>query len=99
MRKVLVNFDRNGFCYTLDRATGELLTAEPFVFVNWAKGIDLKTGRPIEIPVKRASAEKNTKDICPSAMGGKDQQPVAYSPRTCVVYVPTYNLGLDFEGV
>ena len=82
MRKVLVNFDRNGFSYVLDRKTGELLQANPFVHVNWAKGIDLKTGKPIEDPEKRTSATKNTKDICPSAMGGKNQQPVSYSPRT-----------------
>ncbi len=45
--------------------------------VNWAKSIDLKTGRPIENPEKRTSSSKNTKDICPSAMGGKNQQPVS----------------------
>jgi PQQ-dependent dehydrogenase (methanol/ethanol family) len=98
-RKVLVNFDRNGFSYTLDRATGELLMAEPFVNVNWAKGVDLKTGKPIENPEKRTSATKNTKDICPSAMGGKNQQPVAFSPRTNLFYVPTNNLCMDYEGV
>ena len=99
MRKVLVNFDRNGFSYTLDRATGELLMAEPFVNVNWAKGIDLKTGLPIENPEKRTSSAMNTKDICPSAMGGKNQQPVAYSPRTNLFYVPANNLCMDYEGV
>jgi len=99
MRKALVNFDRNGFSYTLDRTTGELLIAEPFVTVNWAKGIDLKTGKPIENPEKRTSATKNVKDICPSAMGGKNQQPVAYSPRTNLFYVPTNNLCMDYEGV
>jgi PQQ-dependent dehydrogenase (methanol/ethanol family) len=98
-RKVLVNFDRNGFSYVLDRATGELLLAEPFVFVNWAKGIDLKTGLPIENPEKRTSSTMNTKDICPSAMGGKNQQPVSYSPRTGFFYVPTNNLCMDYEGV
>jgi PQQ-dependent dehydrogenase (methanol/ethanol family) len=98
-RKVLVNFDRNGFSYVLDRKTGELLQAEPFVFVNWAKGVDLKTGRPIEDPEKRTSATKNTKDICPSAMGGKNQQPVSYSPKTGYFYVPTNNLCMDYEGV
>jgi lanthanide-dependent methanol dehydrogenase len=98
-RKVLVNFDRNGFAYTLDRATGELLVAQPFVHVNWAKGVDLKTGKPIEDPEKQTSSTKNTKDICPSAMGGKNQQPVAYSPKTNLFYVPTNNLCMDYEGV
>ena len=48
-----MNFDRNGFAYMLDRATGELLMAEPFVNVNWATGVDLKTGKPIENPEKQ----------------------------------------------
>ena len=99
MRKTLVNFDRNGFSYVLDRQTGELLLAEPFVAVNWAKSIDLKTGRPVEDPAKRTSSKANTKDICPSAMGGKNQQPVSYSPRTGLFYVPANNLCMDYEGV
>jgi lanthanide-dependent methanol dehydrogenase len=98
-RKVLANFDRNGFAYMLDRATGELLMADPFVTVNWATGVDLKSGRPIENPEKQTSSAKNTKDICPSAMGGKNQQPVAFSPKTSLVYVPTNNLCMDYEGV
>jgi PQQ-dependent dehydrogenase (methanol/ethanol family) len=99
MRKVLVNFDRNGFAYVLDRKTGELLRGDAFVTVNWAKGIDLKTGKPIEDPEKRTSATKNTKDICPSAMGGKNQQPVSFSPKTGYFYVPSNNLCMDYEGV
>jgi PQQ-dependent dehydrogenase (methanol/ethanol family) len=98
-RKVLVNFDRNGFAYVLDRKTGELLKADAFANVNWATGVDLKTGRPIENPEKRTSASKNTKDICPSAMGAKNQQPVSYSPRTGYFYVPANNLCMDYEGV
>ena len=98
-RKVLVNFDRNGFAYTLDRETGELLMAEPFVYVNWATGVDLSSGKPIEDPEKRPSSTKNTKHICPSAMGGKNQGPVSYSPRTGLFYVPTNNLCMDYEGV
>jgi len=98
-RKVLANFDRNGFAYMLDRKTGELLAADPFVTVNWATGVDLKTGRPIENPDKQTSSAKNTKDICPSAMGGKNQQPVAFSPKTKLIYVPTNNLCMDYEGV
>lgn len=73
--------------------------AEPFVHVNWATGVDLKTGWPNEVPEKQTSSTKNTKDICPSAMGGKNQQPVAYSPRTNLFYVPTNNLCMDYEGV
>ncbi|MGH9236558.1 MAG: methanol/ethanol family PQQ-dependent dehydrogenase [Vicinamibacterales bacterium] len=98
-RQVLVNFDRNGFAYVLDRRTGELLRADPFVFVNWAKGVDLKTGKPIEDPEKQTTATRNTKDICPSAMGGKNQQPVSFSPRTGYFYVPSNNLCMDYEGV
>jgi lanthanide-dependent methanol dehydrogenase len=98
-RKALANFDRNGFAYLLDRKTGELLAADPFVTVNWATGVDLKTGRPIENPEKQTSSTKNTKDICPSAMGGKNQQPVAFSPKTNLIYVPTNNLCMDYEGV
>ncbi len=99
MRKVLVNFDRNGFAYTIDRTSGELLVAEPFVFVNWAKRIDLETGRPVEDPKKRTTAQRNTKKIAPAAIGGKDQQPAAYSPRTGLFYVPTNNIQMDYEGV
>ena len=51
-RKVLVTFNKNGFQYTLDRATGELLAATPYVHVNWAKSVDLKTGRPVLDPTQ-----------------------------------------------
>lgn len=99
LRKTLVNFDRNGFAYTMDRTNGELLVAEKFGVVNWATGIDMKTGRPVEVPGKRTSSTRNTKDIFPGAMGAKDQQPAAYSPKTGLFYVPTINVGMDYEGV
>ena len=97
--KALVHFDRNGFGYTLDRSNGTLLVAQPFVYVNWAKSIDLKTGRPVEDPAKRTKQGEDTKDICPCAMGGKDQQPSAYSPQTGFFYVPTNNMCMNYEGV
>lgn len=97
--KALVHFDRNGFAYTLDRTNGTLLVAEPFVYVNWAKGIDKKTGRPIEDPAKRTKQGADTKDICPCAMGGKDQQPSAFSPRTGLFYLGTNNMCMNYEGV
>jgi lanthanide-dependent methanol dehydrogenase len=96
-RRVLVHFDKNGFAYTMDRATGELLVAEPYVFVNWAKRVDLKSGRPEVDPARLTGASKgNTRDICPTLEGGKNQQPAAYSPRTGLFYVPTNNMCMDF---
>ena len=90
--KALVHFDRNGFAYTIDRTNGTLLVAEPFVYVNWAKGIDLKTGRPIEDPAKRTREGEDTKDICPCAMGGKDQQPSSFSPKAPANQAPLFIL-------
>ena len=79
--KALVHFDRNGFAYVLDRTDGTLLSAEKFVeHTNWAERIDLETGRPVEVPEKRTRQGVNTLDICPSAMGAKNQQPVSFSP-------------------
>ena len=67
--------------------------------MNWAKAIDLKTGRPVEDPAKRTKQGEDTKDICPCAMGGKDQQPSAFSPKTGLFYVPTNNMCMNYEGV
>lgn len=96
-RKTLVHFDRNGFAYTIDRTTGEVLVAEPFVTTNWATGIDLTTGRPVVNADKRTGEGKLVKDICPSLEGGKNQQPAAFSPQTGLFYVPTVNLCMDFK--
>ena len=97
-RKALVTFNKNGFQYTIDRATGELLSAPPFVHVTWAKSIDLKTGRPVLDPSKLTGASKgNVKDICPSLEGGvSPASPAAYSPRTGLFYTSTNNLCMDF---
>jgi PQQ-dependent dehydrogenase (methanol/ethanol family) len=96
-RKALVHFDRNGYGYTIDRATGEVLVAKPFVQMNWSTGVDMKTGRPQVVPEKMTAEGKLVKDICPSLEGGKNQQPAAFSPRTGLFYVPTNNLCMDFE--
>ena len=97
-RKALVHFDRNGFAYTMDRATGEVILAKPYVPMNWSTGVDLKTGRPVVNPEKMTKQGVMVKDICPSLEGGKNQQPAAFSPKTGVFYVPTNNLCMDFEG-
>jgi PQQ-dependent dehydrogenase (methanol/ethanol family) len=98
-RKVLVHFDKNGFAYTIDRATGEVLVAKPFTNVTWAKGVDLKTGRPILDSAKLTGASRgNVTDICPSLEGGKS--PVSagsYSPHTGYFYVATNNLCMDYQ--
>jgi alcohol dehydrogenase (cytochrome c) len=96
--KSLVHFDRNGFAYTLDRTNGTLLVAEKFdPDVNWATGIDKKTGRPIEVAAMRTQVGKNSQGVCPAALGTKDQQPAAFSPRTKLFYVPTNHVCMDYE--
>ena len=100
-RKLLVHFDRNGFGYTMDRVTGELLVAEKYdPAVNWASKIDLKSGLPVRD--KKYSTEANGEDtnsqgVCPAALGSKDQQPAAYSPETGLFYVPTNHVCMDYE--
>ncbi|MDQ6887010.1 MAG: PQQ-dependent dehydrogenase, methanol/ethanol family [Gemmatimonadota bacterium] len=96
IRKTLVHFDRNGYAYTLDRATGEVLVAKPFVPMNWSSGFDLGTGRAAVVAAKAVKQGVTVKDICPSLEGGKDEQPAAFSPRTGLFYVPTNNLCMDF---
>ncbi len=97
LRKVLVHFDKNGFVYTLDRATGELLSAEPYVPVTWATSVDLATGRPVVDSSKMTGASRGTvKDICPSLEGGKNQQPAAWSPQTQLFYLSTSNMCMDY---
>jgi PQQ-dependent dehydrogenase (methanol/ethanol family) len=98
LRKTLVQFNKNGFAYTLDRATGEVLVAEPFVETNWAKRIDLATGRPVLDSTKLTGASRgNVKHICPTLEGGKTPAaPVAYSPVTKLFYVSTNNMCMDY---
>lgn len=105
-RKLLVNFDRNGFAYTLDRETGELLVAEKYdPAVNWATHVDMDPnsatfGRPQVVSQYSTEAQGedvNTTGICPAALGTKDQQPSAYSPKTGLFYVPTNHVCMDYE--
>ena len=99
--KALVHFDRNGFGYTLNRETGELLVAEKFdPAVNWATHVDMQTGRPqvvADYSTQAGGEDKNTRNICPAALGSKDQQPAAFSPRTQTFYVPTNHVCMDYE--
>jgi PQQ-dependent dehydrogenase (methanol/ethanol family) len=96
--RALVHFDKNGFAYTLDRATGRLLSATAFAPVTWAKSVDLATGRPVLDPAKQTGASQgNVKGICPSLEGGvSPSSPAAYSPRTHLFYTSTNNLCMDY---
>jgi PQQ-dependent dehydrogenase (methanol/ethanol family) len=94
----LLKADRNGFFYVLDRQTGRLVSAEPFVEVNWAKTIDRTTGRPIEDPEKRPRLGRWAKNVCPNLFGGKNWEPMSYSPQTGLVYIPSFNLCMDIAG-
>src|SRR5688572_2640989 len=103
---VLVHFDRNGLGYTVDRKSGLPLVAEKYdPVVNWTTGVDLdpkseKYGRPAVVPEKSTflqGQDVNTTNICPAALGTKDQQPAAYSPLTKLFYVPTNHVCMDYE--
>lgn len=99
---VIMQANRNGFFYVIDRANGKLLSAKQFVDgVNWATGIDLKTGAPIEAPnnIKRPGLKRKASDVCPNLLGGKNWMPMSYNKVTGLVYIPTMNLCMDMEGI
>ena len=99
---VLMQANRNGFFYVLERANGKLVSAKPYVDgVNWATGIDLKTGTPIETAgnVKRPGMGRKAANICPNLIGGKNWMPMSYDEQTGLVYIPTMNLCMDLEGI
>jgi PQQ-dependent dehydrogenase (methanol/ethanol family) len=98
-RKVLLRANRDGYVYVLDRTTGELLSADPFVYVTSTKGIDAKRGRPILNEAKQPVLGRVVREICPASPGGKDWQPSAFSPRTGYLYIPANNLCMDYEGL
>lgn len=94
-RKVLMQAPKNGFFYVLDRETGEFLSAEPFVTVNWARHIDPETGRPVLTGQGDYSSEP--KLVFPGMPGGHNWQPMAYSPSTGLVYVPAIDLPMLYR--
>jgi PQQ-dependent dehydrogenase (methanol/ethanol family) len=105
-RKTLVHFDRNGLAYTLDRDNGELLVAAKFdPKVNWTSGVDMNKGSPTygrpkvidQYSTEHNGEDHNSKNICPAALGSKDEQPAAYSPDTGLFYVPTNHVCMDYE--
>jgi quinohemoprotein ethanol dehydrogenase len=95
LRKVIMQAPKNGFFYVLDRATGELLSADKYVEVNWASHVDMKTGRPVEIP--GADYKDKGTYIRPGPLGGHNWQAMSFSPKTGLVYLPAQDNGRYFE--
>lgn len=89
-RQVLMQAPKNGFYYVLDRATGELLSAQNFVTTTWASHIDLETGRPVV--TEQADYRDGGKVIFPNTAGGHNWQPMAYNPGAGLTYIPAIDV-------
>ncbi len=95
-RAVLMQANKNGFFYVLDRRDGKLISANTFVKINWASAVDLQTGRPIENPEARYDRTGKTVRLIPGPLGAHSWQPMSYSPDTGLVYIPAQEVGNDY---
>ncbi len=95
-RKVILQAPKDGFFYVIDRETGRLISAKPFTFTNWAKEVDLATGRPIESPTARYPKGESP-PIVPGPVGAHSWQPMSYSPVTGLAYIPVNEVGFNFK--
>ncbi|MCY4237878.1 MAG: PQQ-dependent dehydrogenase, methanol/ethanol family [Rhodospirillaceae bacterium] len=98
-RDVIMQANRNGFFYILDRKTGKLLRANKFVKVTWADKIDMKSGRPVETAITASIRKGNKEEIWPSAFGGKNWSPMAFDPARRLAFVNTLNFGWTYKTV
>ena len=97
-RKVIMQFNRNGFLYAIDRANGKLVAANPFEKVNWATHIDKETGRPVWSAETKAVVDKGEKQrIYPAVSGGKNWGPMSFDPTKQLLYINTNDWGMDYE--
>ena len=87
-RRVVMQAPKNGFFYVLDAATGQLISAENYVPVNWATHIDLDTGRPVENPEARYNESGESFIVSPGALGGHNWYPMSFSQNSRLVYIP-----------
>jgi len=97
VRKVLLHAPKNGFFYVIDRASGALISAKPYTQINWASGVDMKTGRPIETSLARYP-DRDPAPIVPGPLGAHNWQPMSYSPLTGLVYIPVQDAGFKYKG-
>ncbi len=94
-RKVLMQANKNGFFYVLDRQIGKLISAQNFTPVNWASGIDPNTGRPVENPDIRYDKTGKAFSMLPGALGAHSWQAMAFNPKTGLVYIPAQEIGMN----
>src|SRR5712691_1549732 len=97
-RKLITHSARNGFLYTMERANGAMVVAKPYMEVNWTKGIDQKTGKPLDYDpskdiqtyagVGNLNPNEPLKKVCPSQAGGNNYWPSSFSPKTKLLYIP-----------
>ena len=95
-RKVLMQANKNGFFYVLDRKTGQLISAKNFTPVTWASGVDQKTGRPLENPDIRYDQTGKPAELLPGALGAHSWQAMAFNPKTGLVYIPTQEIPMTY---
>jgi alcohol dehydrogenase (cytochrome c) len=91
-RKVVMQLNRNGFVYVLDRTTGQLLSAKPYEKVNWATGVDMKTGRPMESEVSKKLLASEQIELWPGVRGAKNWPHAAFNPETGLLYANTQHM-------
>jgi quinohemoprotein ethanol dehydrogenase len=96
LRQVLMQANKNGFFYVLDRKSGALISAKAIVPVSWASGVDLKTGRPIENKEARYSDTGKPVDVKPGPLGAHNWQPMAFNSTTGLVYIPAQQVPMNY---
>ena len=95
-RKLLFHAPKNGIFYVLDRATGALISAKPYTYINWATGVDMKTGRPVETPIARYPGT-DPAPVVPGPLGAHSWQPMSFDPLTGLVYIPVNDVGFKYK--
>ena len=96
-RKVVIQANRGGFLYVLDARDGKLIAANPYGKVNWASGIDMKTGRPMVTDVFTDALEGKNVTVWPSISGVTNWQHLSFSPRTGMLYINTLHIGMTYQ--
>jgi alcohol dehydrogenase (cytochrome c) len=96
-RKVLMQLNRNGFLYVIDRTTGQLISAKPFERVNWASGVDMATGRPIETEIAKKLRAGEQVELWPTQRGAKNWPHAAFNPDTGLLYANTMHSARMFK--